>query len=211
MALTIDDAERAVLEQFPRQFGPPETRVDEPALHRRNDYTLGDWATEAASAAAFDTAIGTELWSVYREVDGVLTQPRPQQINKTVRIDRILIPKAPLIDLGWTHGIVGIELKRSREKIGPAIAQALDYSRSVWTLTGVGYSRVWLDWVFVWPMPKQSGSMASVLAQNRVGSATPLYGDGYQLKSGETSLICVAHDNYIRIGTATNGTKVGRR
>jgi hypothetical protein len=212
MALTVNDAERAALEQLPRQLGAPTELPDElHALHRVKDYTLGHWTTETASEDAFDAAIGSDLWTVYRQVTGVLTQPRPQQIDKTVRIDRVLAPRTKLLAAGWTHGVVGIEIKRSNEKIGPAIAQAMDYSRSVWTLNQAGNSRVWLDWVFIWPMPKQNGSMASVLAQNRIGSATPGYGGGFQFKAGETNIICSEFNGTFRIGTIAPGTKAGRR
>lgn len=185
---------------------------DQPAPHRVNDYTLPGWATETASAAAFDTAIGDDYWTIYREVTGILTQPRPHQIDKTVRIDRVLTPRPALIQAGWTHGVIGVEIKRSREKIGPAIAQAIDYSRSVWTLHNAGNSRVWLDWVFIWPMPKQGGALASVLAQNRIGTATPSYGGGVHLKSGEAAIAYVGGTDGLHLATAPHaGAKVGRR
>ena len=93
------------------------------------------YATESLAAAAFDSAIATtDLFTPYAEVPGTLIQPRPGQIDKSVRIDRLLIPKQRLLDMGWTHGIIGVELKRSDIKLGPPIAQAMDYSRSVWII-----------------------------------------------------------------------------
>lgn len=173
-------------------------------------YTSGDWLTEYDSAAAFDVAADTDLWTIHREVRGVLAQPRPHQVDKTLRIDRVLVPTARLIQAGWTHGIIGCEIKRSNVKIGPAIAQAMDYSRGVWTLDPSGF-RVWLDWVFIWPMGKQYGTTASVLAQNRIGSATSDKWVRLHLKSGENTVLRLGYDGTISIGAATNGAKVGSR
>lgn len=173
-------------------------------------YTLGEWSTEHDSAVAFDAAAGSDLWTIHREVNGVLAHPRPHQVDKSVRIDRILVPTPRLIQAGWGHGIVGCEIKRSNVKIGPAIAQAMDYSRAIWTLEPSGF-RVWLDWVFIWPMGKQHGTTANVLAQNRIGSATSDKWIRFHLKSGENTVLRVGSDGTIGIGAATNGTKVGSR
>lgn len=180
-------------------------------MNTETAYTSGSWSTETDSAAVLDTLLASvELWNVYREVTGTLSQPRPSQLERAVRIDRILIPNERLISLGWTHGIVGVEIKRSGVKIGPPIAQAVDYSRTVWTLPPAGI-KVWLDWVFIWPMAQQHSTVASILAQNRIGCA---YIDRWvrlHLKSGEQNIIKIKHDGHISIGDATNGRKVGSR
>lgn len=189
---------------------PLDTSEDVPTLpYRLHAYTAGQWATEAESAAAFDTAVDPELWRLHREVPGVLAQPRPQQPARTLRIDRVLVPTDRLINAGWQQGIIGCEIKRSGEKIGPPIAQAMDYSRAVWTLPG-GF-RVWLDWVFIWPMARQVGPIASVLAQNRIGSAESSEWDRLKLNSGGVNVIRVGWNGDICIGSATNGAKVGSR
>jgi hypothetical protein len=127
-----------------------------------------------------------------------------------MRIDRILLPTPRLLELGWTHGAVGIEVKRSKVKIGPPLAQAMDYSRTVWTLPGYGV-RIWLDWVFLWPMDRQTGSMASILAQNRIGCAYSTKWTVLHLKCGESNLIKIERDGQIDIGDARNGQKAGSR
>lgn len=178
----------------------------------RDCFTIGKWATEDESAAALDSILAwTSLWTVYREVCGALAHPRPMQLNKAVRIDRVLVPKSRLIDLGWVHGAIGIEVKRSGVKIGPPIAQAMDYSRAIWTLPSSAGIKVWLDWVFVWPMQRQIGTVASILAQNRIGCA---YGSVYaplHLKSGEQSVIRIRSNGDVDIGDASNGRRVGSR
>lgn len=171
---------------------------------------IQEYETEALSAAAFDEVIEwTNLFTSFPEVRGTLIQPRPGQVDKSVRIDRVLIPKQRLLDAGWGHGIIGVEIKRSAVKMGPPIAQAMDYARSVWTLPH-NY-QVMLSWVFIWPMPTDTyGPLASILAQHRVGCATSDYWTRLQLKCGN-NILRVSHDGTIRIGTGTNGVKAGSR
>ena len=168
------------------------------------------YETEAASAAALDDLLHrTGLFRVHSEVRGTLLQPRPSQVDRGVRIDRILIPEQRLLDLGWKHGLVGIEIKRSGVKIGPPIAQAMDYTRAVWSLP-YGF-RVILDWVFVWPEDKQHGPLASLMAQNRVGTVTSTAWTLLQFNSGEQTLLHVSRDGTIRVGAGASGTRVGSR
>lgn len=129
--------------------------------------TAGSFTTEHESAEAFDQMIAAyrQWWRVHREVPGRLTQPLPwQPADATVRIDRILEPTPALTELGWQHGPVGVELKRSGETY-PA-AQLLDYTRAVW-----GRQNRHLGFTLAWPMsatPK--GPMESVCAHHRIGA-----------------------------------------
>lgn len=169
------------------------------------------FATEAESAVEFDRiAQASNLFTIYQEVPGTLIQPRPAQRERTVRIDRILVPNTNLLAAGWTRGIIGVEIKRNSEQIGPYIAQAMDYSRSVWTLP-TSHFQVMLDWVFVWPIPKQMGPMASLMAQNRVGTATSDNWTPLQFKAGENNVLRVNNDGTVRIGAQGIGRKVGSR
>lgn len=174
--------------------------------------TIGQWPDEASSCAALDASLAhAQLWRVHNEVPGTLAQPRPSQDQHSVYyIDRVLVPSSKLLELGWKHGIVGIEAKRSGVRIGAPIAQAMDYSRMVWTLPQGGI-RVWLDWVFVWPMDRQTGPIASILAQNRIGCAYSTKWTVLHLKCGESNLIKIERDGQIDIGEARNGQKAGSR
>jgi len=122
-----------------------------------------------------------------------------------------LIANPRLVGLGWRHGAIGVEIKKSGVKIGGPIAQAMDYSRAVWTLPTAGGIRVWLDWIFIWPMPKQSGPLASVLAQNRIGSASADRWTRLYFKSGEANIIKINNDGPPELGAASNGRSVGSR
>lgn len=182
---------------------------------RAHGVTFGDWLTERESAAAFDAVVDTDLFDVHREVPGRLVQPRPDQVDKGLRIDRLLVPTGKLVDAGWQHGAVGVEIKRSGISIGPPIAQAMDYSRAVWDVD-FGGIQVWLGYVFIWPMPKQSGVTASILAQHRIGSATSsahAYPSAprLQFKSGETPILRVYADGSVDVGEGRAGRRTGTR
>jgi hypothetical protein len=174
-------------------------------------YTLGGYQTEKDSCAVLDRTLEqVGLWRVYSEVSGTLLQPRPAQTEVKVRIDRILIPTTKLVELGWNHGAIGIEAKRSQVKIGPPIAQAMDYLRTAWALPGTNVKIV-LDWVFVWPVARQLGTVASIMAQQRVGCAYADRWTSLHLKAGEQNIIKIGHDGTVEIGAGSNGRKVGSR
>lgn len=189
---------------------PSPVGLDEPVSLGEQTVTTGDWPTEADSASAFDGLIAScDLFRSYHEVAGVLTQPRAGQVDKTVRIDRVLIPNERLVNLGWQYGAIGIEIKRSGVRFGPAIAQALDYVRSTWRVRGIW---IQLDAVFVWPMAKQYGPLASVMSHNRVGSATSSGWSKLLLKIGEEPVLYVSsYDGKITLGARPAGRKVGSR
>lgn len=172
--------------------------------------TAPHYATEADSAAAFDAAVeATGLFFNYKEIRGTLLQPRPGQIDKSVRIDRLMLPTQRLMDLGWHHGAVGVEIKRSGVKVGPAVAQAMDYSRACFTI--FGGVQVVPSMVFLWPVDKQHGPLASVLAQNRLGTAEANRWAALRLMSGEMTVLHATHTGEVRLGAVASGAKVGSR
>lgn len=172
-------------------------------------FTTGSWATEAASASAFDLRIeATGLFHIYREVIGTLTQPRPGQRDRALRIDRVLMPSPELRIQGWSHGAIGVELKRSGENIGPPLAQAMDYVRGSWQINGVWFQ---LGVVFLWPMQKQSGPLASLMVHNRIGAAVPVGHDGVKLALGEEVALSSGYGRGVRLGQIKSGERVGSR
>lgn len=174
--------------------------------------TMGHWATEVESAAALDRRLAAHgLWTVYREVAGVLLQPRSLQIDKGVRIDRVLIPNERLAAAGWRHGAIGIEIKRSGEQLGPPLAQAMDYTRAAWTLKEARGLSVLLGAVFLWPMPKQYGPLASVMVHNRIGSASFSSWTSLHLQLGEEAILRIDHAGVFELGSINSGRKVGSR
>lgn len=165
--------------------------------------------TEVQVSQRFDSAIGsTGLFRVISEVAGTLIQPRPGQIDKAMRIDRILTPKPNLIAMGWTYGAIGIELKSTRAKLGPAISQAIDYSRSTWQISGGVILS--LSYILLYPFPAQYGDISSVMAHNRIGTANS---DFYalQMNSGGQNLLAVHTNGEVKIGSLSAGSKSGHR
>lgn len=171
--------------------------------------TSGSWMTEAASAAELDARLARMgLFRVYSEVRGELLQPRHGQHEKTVRIDRILVPRASLLALGWRLGAIGIEVKRSGIHLGPPLAQAMDYTRAAWSLRGV---HIMLGAVFLWPMDKVHGPVASLMVHNRVGSAS-VDGQSIHLRLGEENVLRLQWGtDEPDVGTIDSGHKVGSR
>lgn len=175
-----------------------------------NRYTNGEYADEKESARALDDILDEiELFNVYREVKGEYDQPRLLQEEKSPRIDRILSPTPSLVREGWHHGPIGIELKRSGLKIGKVLAQAMDYSRAVWLLSN-GFN-IKIKYVFIWPLEKQHGDIASLMAQHRIGSAFHTRYTNLHLMTGEVNILRVDKDGTITIGTVECGRRAGSR
>lgn len=142
------------------------------------------WVSERESAAELDRLLIPWVghFNVYHEVRGKLLQPKLLQEKLNLRIDRILVPRRPAIDAGWGHGAVGIEIKKPGIPLGPAIAQSIDYCRSAWFVQGVW---LLLSCVFLWPVEKQSGPLASLLTDTRVGTVDWHRGNGLRFALGE--------------------------
>lgn len=180
-------------------------------------YALGDWHTEEDSALAFDELVAkSQLWDrSFSEVRGYSLAPRLNRENKDhMRIDRVLIPGERLKRAGWTH-VVGVELKRSgrmvdgrfeKEKLGTPLAQSIDYTQCAWN---VGIYWMLCEYVFLWPFPKQSGVVESVMAQHRVGVVYESHGDlVFQL---ERQVIRFDRDGQLHVASPQAGRKVGSR
>lgn len=139
--------------------------ADEPV----NVMSLGDFATEAEAWKHFDQVIGhSKSFRSYPEVTGQYVCNPPGKQLKTPRIDRVLVPHRNVIDAGWPHGPIGIEGKRSGQKAGAVVSQALDYSQATFELMK-GF-HVWLEWVFIYPFDVRAvGDLQSIMSQNRIG------------------------------------------
>lgn len=175
------------------------------------DYTAGDYPNEDASCVAFDDIVGRSgLFRIYTKPEGFYLQPRLGVPLKHPEIDRLLVPTRTLINRGWDHGALGIEVKRSGMKIGKPLNQLLDYSRAVWKMPG----RLWLmcEWYFLWPCPYQFGPLGSIQAQQRVGGAEPDRWGGVIFSTSVMPVLLHIHaDGSVDIGPGLNGRKVGSR
>lgn len=143
-------------------------KESEDMAHLISPKSYGSWTTEEESQKFFSELIEkTGLFRQYREVVGDIIQPRMETVNTGVRIDFILSPTPKLITLGWEGGPIGVECKRSGEDLSKAFVQALDYSRTIWTVNGY---RFMCKYFFVWPFKRVVGFPASVMCQLRVGN-----------------------------------------
>ncbi len=175
-----------------------------------NQFTCGGWSTERESCVAFDDLVEhTAAFRVYKEVQGRYTQLRPCQELTTPRIDRVLVPKDELIKLGWSLGPIGVECKRSDARLGPPISQCIDYSRALWRIAN---NWVWLDWVFIWPAGGTGGTVASILAQQRIGTVHTSRWYSLSFGTGGQRLAQFDNDGYMDVvKPATSGRKTGSR
>lgn len=132
--------------------------------------TRGEYATEPDSVAALLSIINQDHWKIHQEIPGWMLHPRIDTDGTSrVRVDVFLEPTDRLIHDGWRWGPVAIECKKSDTNVGPVLSQALDYTRCVWSLEN-GFN-VMAKLVFIWPLDATGGTVGSVMAQNRIGSA----------------------------------------
>jgi hypothetical protein len=187
------------------------TDIIESAPSRVCQYTDGQWPDEAEAVRELDARLArcAHIFLVHREVPGTYVQPRYRTVERQPRIDRLLIPKSPLIDAGWNHGVIGVECKCSGKKLGTIIAQCQDYGRAVFR-TPNNFALV-CEWIFIWPLGTFAGDVASVMTQNRIGG---LCGDRYTLlkfKAACGNLMTISWDGVLDVRPMTAGQKVGSR
>jgi hypothetical protein len=176
--------------------------------------TEGTFATEEDAAKHVDNLLGTasHLFKVCREVDGVFFSPRTGP--KGVRIDRVLFPLRPLLDLGWVEGIggaVGVEIKKSNHPAFKLLNQASDYVESLWTLPSSGV-QFRLNAVFVFPQFQHAGALTSIMANRCIGHLTDRAGQ--LMLCMNKSRVLEYWDGQWHVGKSSNikcGKKVGSR
>lgn len=175
-------------------------------------YTDGFWQDEDAAKAELDARLlrCVNLFAVHPEVTGYYLQPRYLTSEKAPRIDRLLVPKARLIDAGWTYGVIGVECKRSGMKLGPVIAQCQDYGRAVFK-SKLSSVSVACEWVFIWPLQDVRGDLASVMTQNRIGGLFAPRCGLLNFKTACGTILDVRGEQDFRIGRVAAGCKVGSR
>ena len=182
----------------------------------RNPVSFGDWEDEKSSVAYLLNIIDkSELFKVFREVEGSLLQPRLHSSEKTMRTDLILKPNLKLVQAGWDGGLIGIECKKSGLKLNLPFAQSLDYARTVWRLNN-GF-HIMCEYFFLWPYWSVGGFAASVMAQQRIGTVEfQQYADPkwniLRLKCGESKVLYYRTEtDEIDVGPLKSGHKSGSR
>lgn len=189
-------------------------------MHAGTVRTAGGANIEADAWLTFDHIVeGCGAFSMYREVSGDYVQPRPLTELKRARIDRILVPRQKLLAAGWDGGAIGVEGKRSGNKIGPLITQAIDYSRCAFELktpTGDLISLVMLKWIFIYPvilsdMSDTQAELGSLMAQHRIGYANVTEYGKLTFSCGGQWGILIEDDGTVRAKSFPMGNKRGSR
>lgn len=174
----------------------------------RSRPSFGSWQTEPESAAEFDQRVDAcgLFERVFKEVRGYYLSYRPNREDKDARIDRVLLPGKQLRDAGWSR-VIGVEIKRSGEKLGRPLAQAIDYTWCAWN---VGHYWMLCENVFLWPFEKQHRAVESVMVHNSVGVIyeQPSASLVFQL---ERQVIRANRDGTFQVAAPAAGRKVGSR
>lgn len=173
-------------------------------------YTDAGYPTEPDACKELDDRLERSgLFRVFTEVWGQYLQPRYTVEQKDPRIDRLLVPTLKLLSAGWRHGAIGVECKRSGEKLGTVIAQCQDYGRAVFTGdAGIG---IVCGWIFIWPLSDFKGDIASVMTQNKIGGLCGTEREPLIFKSACGALLRIGADRSIKVGNVQAGMKVGSR
>ena len=134
-------------------------------------FTDGGYPDEKHAEQHLDSLLSEcPLFTVHKELTGRYLVSLPFQADSSPRIDRLLIPTKRLLEAGWMHGPIGIEIKRHEEKLGKVVSQCMDYTSASFRLSNGAV--VIPERVFIWHVSERiSGDLASVMNQARVGVA----------------------------------------
>jgi hypothetical protein len=170
--------------------------------------TTGFFKTEEEATQALIDSLGG-LFRVYPQIEGRYQFFKHSRNLSYPIIDLILVPNPELKEAGWSWGPVGIEVKASGKKLGPALSQLIDYSTAAYPI-----HQTWIvpDFFFLFPANRFKGPLESILAHLRCGG---IYRDPYgQLIFHSTNIIArlsEAHGIDIRPNNTNHGHKVGSR
>lgn len=171
--------------------------------------TCGHWQTEAEAEEYLAQFLElSKLFVVYRQVVGEPLWKHHFQPFHGVRADLLLLPDSKLLGCGWQYGAIVLEVKRSGEKIGPGLNQAIDYTNTAFYIDG-GVAVV-PTFAFLFPVPKQAEALASIMAHQHLGSAFFAHG-GLHLYCGESRILSLLDDGEIRLGRVHMGRRLGAR
>jgi len=147
----------------------------------------------------------TGAFRVFRQVAGrALWAPCPSAGR--VRGDVLILASRRGLAAGWREGPILFEVKRPGRPIGPGLCQLMDYLTCSWRLpNGV---EVLPAFGFLFPAEKVHGPLASVMAQNRVGTSR-LGPRGLACWCGEQRVVTVREDGVLQVGQTDVGVRFG--
>ena len=146
--------------------------------HGQNYVTLGNFKVEKETEVIFDRMLDlhcSNFFVMKKKVRGRYLIDIHSWQDGSPEIDRVLLPTQLAIESGILPEPIGVELKKSGEKIGHAIAQCIDYRHAEFVIdTDSAPQR--LDAVFLFEAPFIYNDIASVATQFRVGVCRRYYG-----------------------------------
>lgn len=184
------------------------------SLHTSPNLTLGCFPTEHQSCNAFDSIADylheNGIWKIYKEVTGHYISSFPFEKSLDCRIDRVVVPGPVMVESGWLFGPIGIEIKRSGEKLGKPASQCLDYRNAVFSIDN---HHVLLRQVFLWPLETWGGGeLESVMAQKRIGGCINNYRhESIDFYLGQQLVLSVCKNGTIRELKSVFIDRLGRK
>jgi hypothetical protein len=123
--------------------------------------------------------IPREFFNIYKECKGEIQFIKPikqlyinwkkTKIPKYMKIDYILEPTEKLLKAGWEIGCIGVEVKRTNERMyGKILSQIFDYQNCLFEITG-NNNKIPLSMIFLFPYERFYGLMASIMLQEGIG------------------------------------------
>ncbi|OHB60773.1 MAG: hypothetical protein A2Y12_07000 [Planctomycetes bacterium GWF2_42_9] len=178
------------------------------SIYKNN--TNGNYENEKdAQNAIIDFLQATGLFYIFQQIEGIPLKLCHFKNYQRFRADVLVLPSEKLIELGWDDGAIIFEIKRSGVKIGPAINQLWDYLNSSWEI--VGGVAVVPTYGFVFSAPDQFEAVASIMAQNHIGTAQMVDGQ-LHLYCGHSLVMRIRQDGIIdRMGKHNFGKRIGSR
>lgn len=177
----------------------------------QSDRTLDGYPDETDACRALDSILNAAYqvaFKVRAEVHGQrLLYPVNKDRGGEPRIDRFLFPTTDADMIGWELGAIGIEVKKSGQKIGPVIEQVLDYSHSLFEAR----PGVWVACraLFIFPWACGTGTLESIAQRNSIGGVwiRPSRGTLCFTFKGQTILELDATGCPVREAVSVDGTR----
>lgn len=146
------------------------------------------------------------LWHVYRQVTGRALWA-PCSRAGVMRADVVAVAAAQGLEAGWGAGAIVFEIKCPDRAPGPGLCQVMDYLSCTFRLPA---EEILPAFGFLFPAEKVHGPLASVLCQNRAGTARL---DRRRLTCwcGEQRVVTIGKDGTLDVGTTNLGEKFGSR
>jgi len=184
-------------------------------LHRRESSprTTGNFSTHKAAEAFFDKMLGSEFFRIEKEVMGRrLFDDKPVWggNGQIMRLDRILHPTEKARNIGWKYGAIGVEIKKTGEKIGGVFTQVLEQRQGLYQSNELRGTRI-LPTVFaIFPSENPGGVIHSLAISQVILFCFPM-DDSIIFTDGNYKIISISEDHFYVNPKWSPSTRKGHR